>query len=74
MLKHCRLQELRESGQLTVRLDLHLIATVIDTADRLSAVEKLTDLIAVSNSQFPCAVFRFSRLAVRAEICVNDLL
>ena len=74
MFEHCRLQELRKSGQLSIRLDLHFIATVIDTANRLSAVEKLSDLITVSNRQFPCAALCFSRFAVRAEERINDLL
>ena len=74
MFEHRHLQELRKSGQLTIRLDLHLIATVIDTADRLSIVEKLSDLITVSNRKSPSAALCFGRLAVRAEECVNDLL
>ena len=74
MFKHCSLQELQECGQLTVRLDLHFIATVIDTADRFAAVKQFTDLITVSDSQFPCAALSFRRLAVSAEELVNDLL
>ena len=74
MFKHCSLQELQECGQLTVRLDLHFIATVIDTADRFAAVKQFTDLITDSDSQFPCAALSFRRLAVSAEELVNDLL
>ena len=74
MLKHRSTQECRKSSQLTVRLDLHFIATVIDTADRLTAVKQLTDLFSVSDSQFPCTALRFGRLTVSPEELVNDLL
>ena len=74
MFKHSRLQELRKCGQLTVRLYLHLIDTVIDTADRFTVIEQFTDLFSVSDSQFPCATLSFRRLAVSAEELVNDLL
>ena len=74
MLKHSCTQERRKSCQLTVRLDLHFIATVINTADGIAVIEQFTDLIAVSDSQFPCTTLRFGRLAVSAKELVNDLL
>ena len=74
MLYHSRLQELRKSGKLTVRLDLHFIATVINTADRLTAVKQLSDLFSVSNSQFPCTALSFRRFTVRAEELIDHLL
>ena len=74
MFEHRRLQELRKSGQLTIRLDLHFIATIIDTANRFSAIKKLSSLIAVSDSQFPCAVLCLRRFAVRAEKFIDYLL
>ena len=74
MFKHRNTQERRKCCQLTVRLDLHFVATVIDTADRIAVVKQLTDLFSVSNSQFPCAALSFRRLAVSPEELVNDLL
>ncbi|OPZ17321.1 MAG: hypothetical protein BWZ04_02912 [Firmicutes bacterium ADurb.BinA205] len=74
MLKHRSTQECGESGHLTVRLNLHFIATVIDTADGIAVIEQFTDLIAVSDCQFPCATLRFGRFAVSPEELVNDLL
>ena len=74
MLKHRSTQERRKSSQLTVRLDFHFIATVIDTADGIDVIEQFTDLIAVSDCQFPCTTLCFSRFAVSPEELVNDLL
>lgn len=74
MLKHRSTQECGESGQLTVRLNLHFVPTVIDTADGIAIIEQLTDLIAVSDCQFPCTTLCFGRLAVSAKELVNDLL
>lgn len=74
MFKHRCTQECRKCCQLTVRLDLHFIATVIDTADRFAAVKQFTDLITVSDSQFPCTTLCFRRFAVCSEELVNDLL
>ena len=74
MFKHRCTQERRKCCQFTVRLNLHCIATIVDAADGITAVEKLSDLIAVSNSQFPCAALSFRRLAVSPEELVNDLL
>ena len=74
MLKHRSTQERRKSSQLTVRLDLHFIATVIDTADGIAVIEQFTNLIAVSDSQFPCTTLRFRRFAVSPEKLINDLL
>jgi len=68
------LQELRKSGQLTIRLDLHFITTVIDTANGVSAIKKLSNLITLSDSQFPSAVLCLRRFAVSAEKFVYDLL
>ena len=74
MLNHSCAQECRKCCQLTVRLDLHFVATVIDTADGIAAIKQFTDLFAVSDSQFPCATLRFRRFAVCSEELVNDLL
>ena len=74
MFKHRSTQERRKCSQLTVRLDLHFIATVIDTADGITVIKQLTDFIAVSDSKFPCAALCLRRFAVSAEELINDLL
>ena len=74
MFKHRSTQERRKSSQLTVRLDLHFIATVIDTADGIAVIKQFTDFIAVSDSQVSMYRALSPQIRSQSEELVNDLL